>query len=166
MYSIKKILFAEEIPNKPSTEHIALIKEVLSCGNQILENGAFVIECFHEIIKFCRGPLSFHYHAFNTLEQLLNTVLQVVATVIKASSADTDFTSAIPKIVSEIVWLNWDSPVQDVPQIVIKIFLQCYNYGNMVINMVVVLMIYCHSYIICHGMSKVNTESSVCYCLL
>lgn len=101
VFSIKKILFAEEIPNKPSIEHIALIEGVLSCGNKILENGAFVLECFHEIIKFCRGPLSFHYHAFNTLEQLLNKVLQVVVTVIKASSADTDFTSAIPKKVSE-----------------------------------------------------------------
>ncbi|CAC5396754.1 unnamed protein product [Mytilus coruscus] len=134
VFSINKIQSVEDIPNKPTTGHIALIKGMLSCGNKILQNGAFVLKCFHKIINICRGPLSFHYHAFNSLEQLLSQVLQIV-TVIKVLSADAELMSAIPKIVSEtidIVWLNWDSPVQDVPQIVIKIFsgmLQLWQHG-------------------------------------
>ncbi|XP_052103689.1 thyroid adenoma-associated protein homolog, partial [Mytilus californianus] len=134
VFSINKSQSEEDIPNKPTTGHIGIIKGMLSCGNKILQNGAFVLKCFHKIINFCRGPLSFHYHAFNSLEQLLSQVLQIV-TVIKVLSADAELMSAIPKIVSEtidIVWLNWDSPVQDVPQIVIRIFsgmLQIWQHG-------------------------------------
>ena len=110
---IKDTQCEQDQHSKPTIGHIALMKGVLSCGSMPMQNGTFVQKCFEEIIKFCNGPISVHYHAFCTLEQFYNKIKTSVSGII------------IPDMLSttiDTIWLNWDSPVQDVPQIVVRIF--------------------------------------------
>lgn len=110
---IKDIQCEQDGYSKSTIGHIAFMKGVLSCGSMLMQNGSFVQKSFEEIIKFCNGSISVHYHAFCSLEQFYNKIPTSVSSMI------------IPDMLSttiDIIWLNWDSPVQDVPQIVIRIF--------------------------------------------
>ena len=95
--------------------NIAIMKGILSCGSHLLQNQHFVKKCFDEIVWFCQGPMSLHYHAFSTLEQFLKLLHS--ETNVTLWNID-DMTSAT----IDLVWLNWGSPVQDVPQTVTRIF--------------------------------------------
>lgn len=103
-----------------TTGHLALLRGILTHWNIFFKKTSFLIFCFEEVMELCIGSLSMHYHAFTTLEQLLSKVLHLLPSITTADIVHVS--SSIINVVIKTVFLNWDSPVQDVPQIVIRIF--------------------------------------------
>lgn len=98
---------------------IAIIKGILSCESVLLQNETFLWQCFQQIITLCKGSVSFHYmyYAFCTLEQLFSKLLSLTYPF-----NDFNNTADMISMTTDIVWLNWYSPVRDIPQIIMWIF--------------------------------------------
>ncbi|XP_061173032.1 tRNA (32-2'-O)-methyltransferase regulator THADA-like [Saccostrea echinata] len=100
---------------------IAMVKGMLACASDIClafhskDSVPFCVELFSVVHEFCMGPISLRYHAFNLLQTWFNKFLHLVSSELIQSEDFID--SCLNKKTLDVVWLNWDSPVDDVSEL-------------------------------------------------
>lgn len=127
---------------------LSLVKGVLLCGSKDImhyhgntvsdstlnEKGdnsiSFLTNLFPVISHFCQGPIKLHYHAFSLLQswykKLVISLSDDKQLILPRKNCGTD----IFDTTLNLVFLNWDSPVEDVPVIVgdvFKLLLESWN---------------------------------------
>lgn len=109
---------------------VALLRGVVSCGNKdiLLADGVVPMDespilfqqMYQYICVLCQGDITLHYQAFQIL-LLWYARLTKIPSILESKILKSHFTST-----SESTWnlvmLNWDSPVEDVPEAVVDIF--------------------------------------------
>ena len=110
---------------------IALLRGIVACGNQnmlISTNmtlGALnstepnLFQIWPYIQSLCQGDLTVHYQSFQILALWFARVLKSTSSLKSEHQMTT-----ILKSSWELVVLNWDSPVEDVPELIVDIFTQ------------------------------------------
>lgn len=105
-----------------------------------------ILQLWQYIYSLCQGDLTIHYHAFQILSLWLTRLTKVASNLksgklvdqcsskIKSEKSVTqcslvvesemlvNFCTSVVKSIWELVMLNWDSPVEDVPEIIVEIF--------------------------------------------
>lgn len=100
---------------------IAMVKGILACASDDClafhskDSVPFCVELFSEVHEFCMGPLSLRYHAFSLLQTWFTKFLHLVSS--EAVQSKDFIESCLIKKTLDIVWLNWDSPVDDVSEL-------------------------------------------------
>nr|XP_022333463.1 thyroid adenoma-associated protein homolog [Crassostrea virginica]XP_022333464.1 thyroid adenoma-associated protein homolog [Crassostrea virginica] len=100
---------------------VAMVKGMLACASDKClafhsrEYVPFCVELFTEVHEYCMGPISLRYHAFNLLQTWFSKFLHLVST--DAVQCKNFIQSYLMKKTLDIVWLNWDSPVDDVSEL-------------------------------------------------
>ncbi|XP_062621565.1 tRNA (32-2'-O)-methyltransferase regulator THADA-like [Saccostrea cucullata] len=100
---------------------IAMVKGMLACASDSClafhskDSVPFCVELFSVVHEFCMGPISLRYHAFNLLQTWFNKFLHLVSSELIESENFID--SCLNKKTIDVVWLNWDSPVEDVSEL-------------------------------------------------
>ena len=100
---------------------VAMVKGMLACASDKClafhsrEYVPFCVELFTEVHEYCMGPISLRYHAFNLLQTWFSKFLHLVST--DAVQCKNFIQSYLMRKTLDIVWLNWDSPVDDVSEL-------------------------------------------------
>lgn len=116
---------------------LSLLNGIVACGcDKILhysqDGDLFYFQLFKQICSHCEGPVSFHYHAFHLLllwyKKLKATLKDLRKKNISSETIHHIFTKTL-----QLIWLNWGSPVEDVPGLVTDIFRFLMDAASMVL---------------------------------
>lgn len=108
---------------------LSLIRGMVSCGREdiLLSKAKYQnneTSLFHELFQYifilCQGDITLHYQAFNIC-LLWYTRLTKIASTCESLIVNSKFTSTLESTL-DLVILNWDSPVEDVPEAVVDTF--------------------------------------------
>ena len=106
---------------------VALIRGLVACGRTDIlfanspsstgESGTLFDQLYQYISILCKGDITLHYQAFQIL-------LLWYTKLTKSSSSEEESNNLTSTLEStlDLVVLNWDSPVEDVPEAVVDIF--------------------------------------------
>lgn len=109
---------------------VSVIRGLVSCGNTDLllaeiplsteESTVIFQQIFQFICILCQGDITLHYQAFQIL-LLWYTRLTKLPSRLERKTLMSQFTSILESTLN-LVMLNWDSPVEDVPEAVVDTF--------------------------------------------
>ncbi|KAL4237396.1 hypothetical protein ACF0H5_002114 [Mactra antiquata] len=109
---------------------VAILRGIVACGNSDIlfldcshgnqKTVPFFYKLFEYILVLCEADLTVHYQAFLML-QIWYSRLDKISSTLESSLNGFNSTSILESSWS-IVLLNWDSPVEDVPEIVVNVF--------------------------------------------
>ncbi|XP_033735737.1 thyroid adenoma-associated protein homolog isoform X2 [Pecten maximus] len=115
---------------------ICLVKGIVACSSTELlcyhgnnQSNTFITDLFPVIVGYCCGPINLHFHSFSLL---LSWYKKCSICLTKNDNFHVECIerSDIFSQTLNLVYLNWDSPVEDVAEIVGEIFrmmLECWN---------------------------------------
>ncbi|KAJ8308353.1 hypothetical protein KUTeg_013227 [Tegillarca granosa] len=145
--SFEKLLESEDFVLDTSTctltslGQLSLLKGVVACSDtKVLSykksSECYIVRLFSVIYKFCKGPVIFQYQAFNLLCLYFKRLYKLATDKDLTLNIFADNVNIV-ELTLELVWLNWDSPVEDVPDFVIQTFtllLELWAFENENIN--------------------------------
>lgn len=97
-----------------------LENDLAGSGNDQKSTELFVFQLWLYIHVLCEGDITLHYHAFQILSLWFSRVVKLTS-LLKSSNVGRKCAYMVRRA-WELVMLNWDSPVEDVPEIVVEIF--------------------------------------------
>ncbi|XP_021346586.1 uncharacterized protein LOC110445988 isoform X1 [Mizuhopecten yessoensis] len=107
---------------------VCLLKGVIACTSAETlchhadnQSSTFITDVFPVIIGYCSGPINLHFHSFSLLlswfKKFSMCLLQSTNFHIECLEGNDIFSKTL-----NLVYLNWDSPVEDVADIVGEVF--------------------------------------------
>lgn len=121
---------------KRSLGAVCLVKGIVACSSTELlcyhgnnQSNLFITDLFPVIIGYCSGPINLHFHSFNLLLSWFKKLSICLALGELFHFEDIGRCDIFSHTLN-LVYLNWDSPVDDVAELVGEIFrllLECWN---------------------------------------
>lgn len=109
-----------------SLGQLSLVKGLVACSDtKVLSYKrnceCYIVRLFSVIYNFCKGPVIFQYQAFNLLSLYFKKLHKLAMDKNVTLNVFADNVNIV-ELTLELVWLNWDSPVEDVPGFVMQTF--------------------------------------------
>ncbi|XP_060068955.1 thyroid adenoma-associated protein homolog isoform X2 [Ylistrum balloti] len=123
-------------PFRKSLGPVCLVKGMVACSSAELlcyqgenQSNIFITDLYPVMIGYCTGPINLHFHSFSLLLSWFKKFSMCLSQSENFHIGKLEISAIFPQTLT-LVYLNWDSPVEDVAEIVGEIFrmlLECWD---------------------------------------